>query len=99
MPTGRNAGTHMAEERVVCRELLAADDPLLESVRPLYESTLELDERIPWKWVKGAVARRVRWRPGDWSPHLLAATPAARHSELLGYCYGIHVPDFGGYLT
>jgi GNAT superfamily N-acetyltransferase len=84
---------------VVCWEALDPDDPAVDQARRLYKATLEPAERIPWDWVAGAVAGRAAWRPGTWSPHLLLAAPRSRSraGRVLGFAYGAHVPDYGGY--
>jgi GNAT superfamily N-acetyltransferase len=84
---------------VVCWEALDPDDPAVDQARRVYEATLEPAERIPWDWIAGAVAGREAWRPGAWSPHLLLAAPRRRSwaGRVLGFAYGAHVPDYGGY--
>jgi GNAT superfamily N-acetyltransferase len=82
----------------LCWELLDPRDPLLPPVRQLYESTQAEAERIPWEWLLRGVGRRRRWRPGRWSPHLLVAAQDADDPAPLGFAYGAHVPEFGGYI-
>jgi ribosomal protein S18 acetylase RimI-like enzyme len=85
---------------VVCWEALDPGDPSLEQARQLYESTLDPAERIPWRWIADAVSARAGWRPGGWSPHLLLAAPRRKRGApgpVVGFAYGIHVPDYGGY--
>jgi GNAT superfamily N-acetyltransferase len=90
----------MAEDgKVVGWEALDPEDPAVDQARAVYEATLEQAERIPWEWIAGAVAGRAAWRPGTWSPHLLLAAPRLRRraGRVVGFAYGAHVPDYGGY--
>ncbi len=90
----------MGVRDVVCWELLDPADPALDEARRLYETTLEPAERIPWAWVAQAVAARQAWRPGEWGPHLLLAGLRAGRAAAVrpvGFAYGAHVPDYGGY--
>jgi ribosomal protein S18 acetylase RimI-like enzyme len=84
---------------IVCWEALDPEHPSVEQARHLYETTLEPAERIPWDWIAGAVAGRAAWRPGAWSAHLLLAAEGvgSRTGPAIGFAYGIHVPDYGGY--
>jgi ribosomal protein S18 acetylase RimI-like enzyme len=87
------------EPAIACWEALDPDDPAVEQARRLDEGTLEPAERIPWDWIAGAVAGRAGWRPGTWSAHLLLAAPrlGSRTGPVIGFAYGIHVPEYGGY--
>lgn len=85
-----------------CREALDPEDPAVERARELYDATQADDEKIPWEWISGAVADRPRWRPGRWSPHLLLAARSVGKKApetVFGFCYGLHLPGYGGYLT
>jgi GNAT superfamily N-acetyltransferase len=87
---------------LICWEALDPDAPCVEQARLLYESTLHIDERIPWKWITGAVARRPSWRPGRWGTHLILAGPHAKKNapdRVLGFANALHIPNYGGYLT
>jgi GNAT superfamily N-acetyltransferase len=86
---------------LVCWELLDAADPALDAVRRLYESTQAPGERIPWEWLQRSAARRIAWRPGLYCPHLIAAAlrdGSAQIGPVIGFAYGGHVPNFGGYI-
>ena len=86
---------------LICWEALDADAPCVEQARHLYETTLHIDERIPWKWITSAVARRPSWRPGRWATHLLLAGPPVKKKApdiVLGFAHILHVPGYGGYL-
>ena len=90
----------MRAREIVCWELLDPEDATLAEARRLYETTLDPAERIPWAWIAGAVASRRRWRPGEWSPHLLLAAPRSGRgasARPVGFAYGAHVPGYGGY--
>ena len=90
----------MGNSEVVCWEALDSEDEVVEQARHLYETTLEASERIPWAWIQESVGSRRTWRPGHWSPHLLLAARRVRRRALgrvLGFAYGVHVPDYGGY--
>jgi GNAT superfamily N-acetyltransferase len=90
------------ERAVVCWEALDAESPAVEQARRLYEETQAPAERIPWRWIEGAVADRAGWRPGHWSAHLLIAAPQNATGAVgtaAGFAYGIHVPGYGGYAT
>jgi GNAT superfamily N-acetyltransferase len=92
----------MQERRMVCWELLGPAAAALEQARQLYEATQAAEERIPWVWIREAVATRPSWRPGRWSPHLLVAAPRLKQRSLGqvdGFAYGIHVPSYGGYAS
>ena len=92
----------MSERAVVCWELLGAESQAVEQARRLYEETQAPAERIPWRWIEGAVADRPQWRPGHWSAHLLGAALQNANGAvgpLAGFAYGIHVPGYGGYAT
>jgi hypothetical protein len=91
----------MSSPDVVCWEALDPADPALAAARRLYEQTQAADERIPWRWIAGAVAGRASWRPGGWSPHLLLAAergPEGQTGPPCGFAYGAHVPGCGGYV-
>jgi hypothetical protein len=89
----------VAAKDLVCWEALDGDDPALAEVRRLYEAALDPEERIPWAWVAGSVSGRKDWRPGQWSRHLVLAGPRTRRGagRPVGFAYGLHLPDFGGY--
>jgi GNAT superfamily N-acetyltransferase len=87
----------MNDDAVHCWEALDPGDPVLEQARRLYETTIDLAERIPWKWIADAVQSRVSWRPGGWSAHLLLAALGSPRKPVVGFAYGIHLPDYGGY--
>jgi ribosomal protein S18 acetylase RimI-like enzyme len=87
-----------SEWPIYCWELLGPHDPYLPAVRRLYEATQAPGERIPWEWLERSVARRRRWRPGAWSGHLLVAANDPDDSAPVGFAYGAHVPDYGGYV-
>jgi GNAT superfamily N-acetyltransferase len=89
----------MADHDIGCWEALDPADPVLEQVRQLYEATQAAGERIPWRWIAEAVASRPGWRPGHWSPHLFLAAPPHLRGAVAGFAYGIHVPDYGGYIS
>jgi GNAT superfamily N-acetyltransferase len=92
----------VVENEILCWEALDPQDPALERVRHLYETTQAASERIPWRWIEGAVAERTSWRPRHWAPHLLLAAPRSRKGNpepVVGFAYGIHVPGYGGYAT
>jgi GNAT superfamily N-acetyltransferase len=78
------------------RELGDPQDPALAGARGLYESTLDAEERIPWEWV-AAAARRGRGQRRDWHSHLLVAEPAPAGNSVIGFAYGAHIRDYGGY--
>ena len=86
---------------VICWEALNPQDKALRETRRLYRASLPAEERIPWRWIKRQVAGRVRWRYGEWQPHLLLARLHRRPptgSPVVGFTYGAHVPGFGGYM-
>jgi GNAT superfamily N-acetyltransferase len=89
----------MADQDTLCWEALDPTDPALPQARRLYEATQAPAERIPWKWIEGAVAGRAAWRPGQWAPHLLLAADRASPRPVTGFAYGIHLPGYGGYAT
>ncbi len=93
----RCKGAWVRSRGVICWELLDPDDPALAEARRLYATTLEPAERIPWEWIAQAVVERPRWRPGEWSPHLLVAAERSRTLKPMGFAYGAHVPGYGGY--
>ncbi|MGE3799184.1 MAG: GNAT family N-acetyltransferase [Thermomicrobiales bacterium] len=87
---------------LICWEALDADAPCVEQARHLYETTLHVDERIPWQWITGAVSRRASWRPGRWGTHLILAGPRGEKNSpdhVLGFANALHIPGYGGYLT
>jgi GNAT superfamily N-acetyltransferase len=89
-------------DAITCWEALDPSDPALARARHLYETTQAAPERIPWAWIAGAVADRHAWRPGHWAPHLLLAAPRSAADDadsVVGFAYGIHVPDYGGYVS
>ncbi len=81
---------------ILCWEGLDPAAAEVEDARRLYEATQPADERIPWEWIVGGVARRVSWRPGVWSPHLLLASGGG---GIAGFCCGMSHPGWGGYLS
>jgi GNAT superfamily N-acetyltransferase len=92
----------MAGEDFICWEALDPASSALGQARRLYEATQPAAERIPWRWIEGAVAERPRWRPGRWAPHLLLAAPRRESRslrEVVGFVYGIHLSGYGGYAT
>ena len=46
-------------DRIYCWELFDPADPLMESVRGLYETALDEDERVPWEWLERGVKART----------------------------------------
>lgn len=84
--------------RLVCREILDSDDPVLPGARYLYETTLDADERIPWEWLARTPDRRREWRPGRRRPHLVVATPQDEPNRAIGFGYGAFLPGYGGYV-
>jgi GNAT superfamily N-acetyltransferase len=90
----------MEAGEIICWEALDPGDASLEQARQLYEATLDPAERIPWRWIAGAVSSRAEWRPGGWSPHLLLAAPRRKRGgpgPVVGFAYGAHVAEYGGY--
>lgn len=84
---------------VFCWELLAPDAATLSAVRQLYRTTMPLDERIPWRWLKQSLRRRLSWTPGRRNFHLLMAAAADDTSVPLGFTTATSVPGFGGYVS
>lgn len=82
---------------IICWEAIDADAPEVQQARRLYELTQAPDERIPWEWIERGVRRRAKWRPGKWSPHLLLAGPEG--GDVVGFCCGMSLPNYGGYLS
>jgi GNAT superfamily N-acetyltransferase len=92
----------MAGEEIGCWEALDPEATDIEQARQLYDATQPAAERIPWRWIAGAVAGRAAWRPGRWAAHLLLAgrrLGPGRTGPVVGFAYGIHLPDYGGYAT
>ncbi|VTS01658.1 GNAT family N-acetyltransferase [Tuwongella immobilis] len=91
----------MTRSSFVSWESLDSKDPILNQVKALYESTQVPDERIPWAWIQRVGDRRAKWRPGQWSPHLLIAASrdaAGNIGDPIGFIHGAHVPGLGGYI-
>jgi hypothetical protein len=85
---------------LLCWEALDPADPALGVARRLYETTQAADERIPWRWIAGAVAGRAQRRPGGWSPHLLLAAPRlpeGTEGPPCGFAYGAYIAGYAGY--
>src|SRR5262245_60896848 len=89
----------MASAEVICWEVAGPAAADLARARRLYEATQPADERIPWEWVERAVTRRWAWRPGRWSPRLFLAGRRGPGRAALGFVYGLHLPDYGGYMS
>ncbi len=90
----------MDNRGIVCWEVRDPNDDALGEARRLYEATLDPAERIPWQWIAGAVAGRLRWRPGERCAHLILAADRSRRGTAgrpLGFVYGTHLPGYGGY--
>ncbi|MBL8797252.1 MAG: GNAT family N-acetyltransferase [Planctomycetia bacterium] len=85
---------------VVCWEALDPKSDEVRQARTLYKQCLAADERIPWRWIKQSLAGRLNWRWDEWTCHLLLAGLRQRSARpVLGFTYGAHIPDFGGYLS
>ncbi len=89
-------------DRIFCLEAIDLDGPLVRAAEGLYLSTQHPAERIPWGWIARSLKGRAARRPGAAGSHLLIATPEG-HAEdpahLAGFCYGSHLPGFGGYVS
>jgi hypothetical protein len=83
---------------IVCREILDRADPILPAARRLYESTLDVDERIPWEWLARTPERRAAWKAGQRRSHLVVATPKDDVNRPVGFGYGAFLPSYGGYI-
>jgi GNAT superfamily N-acetyltransferase len=80
-----------------CWELLSDTDDLLFSVRQLYESALDVAERVPWEWLERGVKTRRDWKPGTTNKHLMVATTTT--GELAGFAFALYLPGYGGYIS
>ncbi len=80
------------------REVVSAEDPILDSVRSLYEQTLGSSERIPWDWLASFVHPMPSLQRRS---HLIVARREIgnRHGPLMGFVTGTYQPRFGGYLS
>jgi GNAT superfamily N-acetyltransferase len=86
---------------VVCWEALDPKSDEVWQARKLYKECLAADERIPWRWIKQSLTGRLNSRRDEWTCHLLLAGLRRRSARrpVLGFTYGAHIPDFGGYLS
>jgi GNAT superfamily N-acetyltransferase len=88
----------MERSSIICWEALDPADPAFQQARRLYETTLDAAERIPWVWIEPAGGKSKGSRRGGWSPHLLLAADNAEPGRpVIGFAYGLHISDYGGY--
>lgn len=88
----------MRTATICFREVINENDPILKSVRKLYERTLSSSERIPWDWL----ATFVQPVPSlQRRSYLIVAMRAGGKTgqQLLGFVTGTYQPRFGGYLS
>lgn len=85
----------MRTATVCFREIVQGQDPVLGSVRRLYEQTLGPSERIPWDWLASFVHPIPSLQRRS---HLIVAC-GEYDSRLLGFVTGTYQPRFGGYLS
>jgi GNAT superfamily N-acetyltransferase len=86
---------------IYCWEPTELGTPILAAAQQLYESTLDADERIPWRWIEKAVLDRANRRPTGWVKHLLLASTSVEVEDpdaLVGFAHGAFLPNYGGYL-
>src|SRR5438128_1991980 len=88
----------MRTATVCFREVVGSDDPILDSVRSLYEQTLGPSERIPWDWLASFVHPMPSLQRRS---YLITARRevANRCGPLMGFVTGTYQPRFGGYLS
>jgi len=88
----------MERSSITCWEALDPADPALQQARRLYETTLDAVERIPWVWIEPAGGKSRGRRRGGWRPYLLLAAENAEPGRpVIGFAYGIHISNYGGY--